>query len=111
MKWRNFKRKIIYKLGGVCFDDISLEELQRLSNRRLNNAINNPKDIDYNLVDAQKARRILDRIVGYEISPLLHKTIDISIDNNKYQGLSADRVQSIAILLIIIRENEIIKFM
>jgi len=66
------------------------------------NAVNNPKTIDNNMVDAQKVRRILDRLVGYEISPLLWRTIHAS---------SAGRVQSVVVKLIIDRENEIAKFM
>ena len=65
-------------------------------------SINNPRDIDVNLVNAQQARRVLDRIVGYELSPLLWKTI-------KY-GLSAGRVQSAAMRMVVDRENEIRNF-
>ena len=66
------------------------------------NAIANPRDIDINLVDAQQARRVLDRIVGFELSPVLWKKIKPS--------LSAGRVQSVAVRLIIDRENEINRF-
>ena len=65
-------------------------------------AINNPLKIDNNKVEAQKARRILDRIVGYKISPILWNTL--------YRGLSAGRVQSVALRLIVEREIEIEKF-
>ncbi|MGQ9608519.1 MAG: type I DNA topoisomerase [bacterium] len=66
------------------------------------NAINNPGDINKSLVDAQQARRILDRLVGYQISPILGKTIK--------WGLSAGRVQSVAVRLICEREDEIAAF-
>ena len=66
------------------------------------NAIQHPRGIDYNLVDAQQARRLLDRIVGYELSPLLWKKIR--------RGLSAGRVQSVATRMVVDRENEIRAF-
>lgn len=65
-------------------------------------AIENPRDIDINLVDAQQARRVLDRIVGFELSPVLWKKIK--------PALSAGRVQSVAVRLIMERENEIKRF-
>ena len=65
-------------------------------------AIANPRDIDYDLVDAQQARRVLDRIVGYQLSPLLWKKVR--------RGLSAGRVQSVATRLVVDRENEIRAF-
>ncbi len=66
------------------------------------NAINNPRSIDENLVNAQQARRVLDRIVGFEVSPVLWKKVKPS--------LSAGRVQSVAVRLIVEREREIINF-
>ena len=66
------------------------------------NAIENPRTIDMNLVNAQQARRVLDRIVGFELSPVLWKKIKPS--------LSAGRVQSVAVRLIVEREREIIAF-
>lgn len=65
-------------------------------------AIENPRDIDINLVDAQQARRILDRIVGFELSPVLWKKVK--------PALSAGRVQSVAVRLIVEREREIHAF-
>ncbi len=65
-------------------------------------AIQEPRDIDYNLVNAQQARRVLDRIVGFELSPILWRKITT--------GLSAGRVQSVAVRLIVEREREIENF-
>ncbi|MGB5982455.1 MAG: type I DNA topoisomerase [Nonlabens sp.] len=65
-------------------------------------AIDNPRSIDYDLVNAQQARRVLDRIVGYEISPILWRKVK--------GGASAGRVQSVAVRLIVEREDEIINF-
>ena len=69
-------------------------------------AISEPRDIDMPLVDAQQARRILDRLVGYKVSPLLWK--NISCANNK--TLSAGRVQSVALRLLVERQREIAAF-
>ena len=65
-------------------------------------AIQKPRDIDYNLVNAQQARRVLDRIVGFELSPVLWKKVST--------GLSAGRVQSVAVRLIVERERDIENF-
>ena len=66
------------------------------------NAVQNPRPLDYNLVNAQQARRVLDRIVGFEVSPVLWKKVKPS--------LSAGRVQSVAVRMIVEREREIINF-
>ena len=92
---------IAYVLGikkpkRITFDSITKTDLLK--------SIKEPREIDYNLVDAQKGRRVLDRIVGYELSPLLDKQLG-------QRNLSAGRVQSVVTRLIIDRENEIKKFM
>jgi DNA topoisomerase-1 len=68
----------------------------------IEDALNNPRKIDFNLVDAQQARRVLDRIVGYKLSPFLWKKVS--------KGLSAGRVQSVAVRLVVDKENEIKNF-
>ena len=73
-----------------------------ITQKVVSESIRNPRDIDYALVDAQQARRILDRIVGYQLSPLLWKKVR--------RGLSAGRVQSVATRLVVDRENEIRAF-
>ena len=73
-----------------------------ITQRVVTESIASPRDIDYSLVDAQQARRILDRIVGYQLSPLLWKKVR--------RGLSAGRVQSVATRLVVDRENEIRAF-
>ena len=82
------------KITRVTFNEITKKAVKK--------AIEEPRDIDINLVDAQQARRVLDRIVGYKISPLLWKKVK--------RGLSAGRVQSVAVKLIVDREEEIEKF-
>ncbi len=77
-------------------------EFNEISPAAVTHALQNPREIDYNLVDAQQARRVLDRLVGYKLSPLLCKRIR--------SGLSAGRVQSVALRLIVDREREIKAF-
>ena len=73
-----------------------------ITKKAIHDAVNNPRKIDQNLVDAQQARRVLDRIVGFELSPVLWRKIK--------PALSAGRVQSVAVRLIVEREREIQNF-
>lgn len=83
-------------------DEKNRVEFHEITKDNVKNAIKNPRKIDKNLVDAQQARRVMDRIVGYEISPILWKRVKA--------GLSAGRVQSVALKLIVDRQEEIDKF-
>ena len=84
-------------------------EFNEVSKTAIEAALQKPRKIDYGLVDAQQARRVLDRLVGYKLSTLLnHKIIDESADGRR--SLSAGRVQSVALKLIVEREREITAF-
>ncbi len=82
------------KTKRIVFNSITKSAIQK--------AIENPREINYNLVNAQQARRVLDRLVGYQLSPVLWKKIK--------PGLSAGRVQSVAVRLIVERERDIEAF-
>lgn len=84
----------VKKTARIVFHEITKAAIEK--------AVKNPRTIDMNLVDAQQARRVLDRLVGFELSPVLWKKIKM--------GLSAGRVQSVAVRLIVEREREIQKF-
>ena len=82
------------KTKRIVFHEITKSAIEK--------AVLNPRSIDYDLVDAQQARRVLDRIVGYELSPVLWRKVK--------GGLSAGRVQSVSVRLIVEREREILAF-
>src|SRR5699024_7799055 len=92
---------LAYILGLDEKDPIRIE-FSEITKDAVLKAVDKPRPIDRNLVDAQQARRALDRLVGYKISPLLWRKIR--------KGLSAGRVQSVAVKLICDRENEIEEF-
>ena len=83
-------------------NDVCRVTFNEITKKAVQEAIKNPRKIDKNLTDAQQARRVLDRIVGYKISPVLWKKVQ--------KGLSAGRVQSVAVRLIVEREEEIENF-
>ena len=90
------------ELLGLSDEKARRVTFNEITQKVVRESIRNPREIDYDLVDAQQARRILDRIVGYELSPLLWKKVR--------RGLSAGRVQSVATRLVVDRENEIRAF-
>ena len=96
---------IAWHLASVLKLDLSSTKrivFHEITKEAISNAIENPRQVDMNLVNSQQARRILDRLVGFEISPVLWKKVQPS--------LSAGRVQSVAVRLLVEREREIISF-
>ncbi len=96
---------IAWHLANILnLDDKNSERItfHEITKKAIDEALAHPRHLDINLIDAQQARRILDRLVGYKLSPLLWKKVT--------KGLSAGRVQSVAVRIIVDREREIEKF-
>ena len=92
----------LFETLGLSAENTRRIVFQEITNPAILNAIQNPREIDMNLVNAQQARRVLDRLVGFELSPVLWRKIQ--------PKLSAGRVQSVALRLIVDREREILAF-
>lgn len=92
----------IAQMLGVDPDAVSRIEFNEITKNAVTNAISHPRQLNLDLVDAQQARRVLDRLVGYKLSPLLWRKVK--------KGLSAGRVQSVAVRIICDREDEITAF-
>lgn len=92
----------LYDTLGLKKENTRRIVFHEITKTAIENAILNPRDIDMNLVDAQQARRVLDRLVGFELSPILWRKIQ--------PKLSAGRVQSVALRLVVDREREILNF-
>ncbi len=92
----------LYETLGLAKENTKRIVFHEITKDAILNAIKNPREIDMDLVDAQQARRILDRLVGFELSPILWRKIQ--------PKLSAGRVQSVALRLVVDREKEIIGF-
>ena len=87
---------------GLSLNDMNRIEFNEISEKAVKQALANPRRIDQNLVDAQQARRVLDRLVGYSVSPVASAVLNDS--------LSAGRVQSVALKMVVDREREILAF-
>ncbi|MBQ8483257.1 MAG: type I DNA topoisomerase [Bacteroidales bacterium] len=92
----------LFETLGLKKENTKRIVFQEITDTAIQNAIKNPREIDMNLVNAQQARRVLDRLVGFELSPVLWRKIQ--------PKLSAGRVQSVALRLIVDREREILSF-
>jgi len=92
----------IAQMLGVDPQSVSRIEFNEITKNAVTNAISHPRQLNLDLVDAQQARRVLDRLVGYKLSPLLWRKVK--------KGLSAGRVQSVAVRIICDREDEITAF-
>ena len=92
----------LYEVLKLKNEKVKRIVFHEITDNAIKNAVQNPRGIDFNLVNAQQARRILDRLVGFELSPILWKKIKPS--------LSAGRVQSVAVRLLVEREREILAF-
>jgi len=99
ISWHLVKALGLDKAKNKTIERIVFHEITK---QAIDEALENPRELDMNLVDAQQARRVLDRLVGYKLSPFLWKKIA--------RGLSAGRVQSVAVRLIVEREREIENF-
>ena len=92
----------LHEVLGLDKKDTKRIAFHEITKTAILDAIQHPRDIDYNMVNAQQARRLLDRIVGYELSPILWKKVTT--------GLSAGRVQSVVVRLVVEKEREIAAF-
>ncbi len=92
----------LYETLGLKPNNTKRIVFHEITKNAITRAVENPRDIDINLVNAQQARRVLDRLVGFEVSPVLWRKVKT--------GLSAGRVQSVAVRLIVEREREIMNF-
>lgn len=98
----NIEELLMNGKGKIKKDKFKRIVFHEITEHAIKEALTHPRDVDHNLVGSQTARRVLDRLVGYQLSPILWKKIR--------RGLSAGRVQSVALRLIVEREKEIDKF-